>query len=247
MKNPLISRLLSEDDVVPVIANVPRETYRNRMVKKRQIEDEDDSVARMVGEAVEDDEKKSSKDHEKIIPDNAEDVDTTEIVVGKPLKAPKEIVQEPSHPSGDKEKYLTPYSALTAPDVTPQATQPIDPNQVPGRPGPEKFTAADLERAQPVQGGEVAAKAMDVLLGRNRSKPTPEEGEGEREMFDRAGATVTEEQAAAMMGVSPVQENAAAKAASMMVAAKDGGNGMPDPQPISDGSKIYSAFRRFTG
>lgn len=247
--NPLISRLLSEDDVVPVIANVPRETYRNRMVKKRQIEDEgeDDSVARLVGEAVEDDDKKS-KDHEKIIPDNAEDMDTTEIVVGKPLKAPKEIVQEPSHPSGDKEKYLTPYSALTAPDVTPQATQPIDPNQVPGRPGPEKFTAADLERAQPVQqGGEVAAKAMDVLLGRNRSKPTPEEGEGEREMFDRAGATVTEEQAAAMMGVSLVQEDAAAKAASMMVAAKDGGNGMPDPQPISDGSKIYSAFRRFTG
>ena len=132
-------------------------------------------------------------------------------------------------------------------DVTPEATQPIDPNQVPGRPGPEKFTAADLERAQPVQGGEVAAKAMDVLLGRNRSKPTPEEGEGEREMFDRAGETVTEEQAAAMMGVSPVQENAAAKAASLMVAAKDGGSAMPDPQPISDGSKIYSAFRRFTG
>lgn len=245
--NPLISRLLSEDDVVPVIANVPRETYRNRMVKKRQIEDEDDSVARMVGEAKDEGEKESNKEHEKVIPDDAEDVDTTEIVVGKPLKQPKEIVQEPSHPSGDKEKYLTPYSALTAPDVTPEATQPIDPNQVPGRPGPEKFTAADLERAQPVQGGEVAAKAMDVLLGRNRGKPAPEEGEGEREMFDRAGETVTEEQAAAMMGVSPVQENAAAKAASLMVAAKDGGSAMPDPQPISDGSKIYSAFRRFTG
>lgn len=243
MRNPLISRLLSEDDVVPVIANVSRETYRNRMVKKRQIkdEDEDGSVARMVGEDMDND---KSKD-QKIIPDDAEDVDTTEIVVGKPLKQPKEIVQEPSHPSGEKEKYLTPYSALTAPDVTPQSTQPIDPSQVPGQPGPEKFTAADLERATPVQ-GEVTAKAMDVLLGRNRSKPTPEEGEGEREMFDRAGATVTEEQAATMMGVSPIQE-AAAKAASMVIAAKDGGNAMPDPSPISDGSKIYSAFRRFAG
>jgi hypothetical protein len=242
MRNPLISRLLSEDDVVPVIANVPRATFRNRMVKKRQIEDEgDDSVARLVGEAK--DEKES------IIPDDAERMDTTEIVVGKPLKQPKEVVQEPSHPSGDKEKYLTPYSALTAPDVTPQSTQPIDPSQVPGVTGPEKFTASDLERAQPIEGGEghVAAKAMDVLLGRNRGKPAPEEGEGEIEQFQKAGATVTEEQAAAMMGVSPVPQAAAAKAANLMVAAADGGNAMPEPAPISDGSKIYSAFRRVMG
>lgn len=238
--NPLMSRLLGEDDVVPVIANVPRETFRNRMVKNRQIEgDDDDSVSRMVGEA---------KKETSIIPDDAKPVDDTEMTVGKPLRPVKDIVQEPSHPTADKEKYLTPYSALTAPDVTPQATQPIDPSQVPGTAGPEKFMAADLERAEPVQGEpQVAAKAMDVLLGRNRGKPAPEEGEGAREQFDAAGA-VTTEQAAAMMGVqTPLQEDAAAKAATLLVAAQDGGGAMPPPAPISDGSKIYSTFRRFTG
>lgn len=242
MKNPLMSRLLGESDVVPVIANVPRETFRNRMVKSRQINDEDDdSVRRMVGEAEEpsDEEKERS---EEVIPKEAEPVDPTEMTVGKPLRDPKEIVQEPSHPTGEKEKYQTPYSALTAPDVTPQATQPIDPSQVPGAAGPERFRAADLERAEPTSGGEdMAVRAMDVLLGRNRaSKPATQPGE-----FEAAGRVTTEE-AAAMMGVSSVTEDAQAKAASMMVAAKDGG-AMPPPPPASDGSAVYSAFRRFAG
>lgn len=245
MSNPLMARLLGENgDVVPVLANVPRETFRNRMVKNRQIksdDDSDDSVKRMVGEAAE--------KEEEIIPKDAEDVDASEMTVGKPLRPTKEVVQEPSHPQAAKEKYLTPYSALTAPDVTPQSTQPIDPAQVPGMAGPEKFTAADLERAQPTgqPTSDVAAKAMDVLLGRNRAKPAAEQGQGELERFQTAGTAVTEEQAAAMMGVSPVAEEAAAKAANLLVAAKDGGSAMPDPAPISDGRQIMSAFRRFNG
>lgn len=251
MKNPLMSRLLGEsDDVVPVIANTPRETFRNRAVQSRQIEDEsDDSVQRMVGEAKLEDEKdeKDGDEKEGIIPDEAEPVDPSEMVVGKPLRQPKEIVQEPSHPTGEKEKYQTPYAALTAPDVTPQSTQPIDPSQVPGAAGAEKFTAADLERAGSVEpaGGDVAAKAMDVLLGRNRAaKAATLPGE-----FAQAGEVVTtEEQAAAMLGIqTPLYEEAAAKAASVMVPATDGGNPMPPPVPVSDGAAVYRTFRRFTG
>lgn len=245
MKNPMLSRLLGESDsVVPVIANVPRETFRNRMVKSRQIEDEEDedSVKRMVKEAVEE---PSDRDEE-VIPDDAEDMDTTEIVVGKPLKQPKEVVQEPSHPTGEKEKYQTPYAALTAPDVTPMSTQPIDPAEVPGAAGPEKFTASDLERAEPVEQpqGDMTARAMDVLLGRNRaSKPPTQPGE-----FEQAGAIQTEEEAAAALGIqTPLQEDAKARAAAAVVPATDGGAGMPPPTPQSDGRAIYSAFRRFAG
>lgn len=251
MKNPLFARLLGEsDDVVPVIANVPRETYRNRMVKARQIEgdEDDDSVSRMVGESVEDGDENNDGREDSVIPDNAEPVDPTEMTVGKPLRKTKEIVQEPSHPVADKEKYQTPYAALTAPDVTPQATQPIDPSQVPGAAGPERFRAADLEKVEtpdtiPSGGEDMAVKAMDVLLGRNRaSKPATQPGE-----FEAAGAVVTEELAAAMMGVSPIAEDAQAKAASMLVAAKDGGSSMPAPTPQGDGTAIYRAFRRFAG
>lgn len=247
MSNPLMRRLLGESDVVPVIANVPRETFRNRMVKKRQIEDEDDdSVRRLVGEAAEEGGEEETERKEDVIPDDAEDVDPTEMTVGKPLRQPKEVVQEPSHPPADKEKYQTPYAALTAPDVTPQATEPIDPSQVPGTANPERFRAADLEKAEPVepsgQTTDMAARAMDVLLGRNRtSKPATQPGE-----LEQAGAISTEE-AARMVGVQPITEEAKAKAASVLVAAKDGGSGMPPPSPQGDGSAIYSAFRRFSG
>lgn len=249
MKNPMMARLLGEsDDVVPVIAHVPQHVRRDRLTNARRMErkgekddDDDSSVARMVGEA--------QKREEEIIPDDAEPVSKHEMTVGKPLREPKEIVQEPSHPPGDKEKYQTPYAALTAPDVTPMSTQPIDPSEVPGNTKPEKFTAAQLERAVPVDGensglgGEdTAVKAMDVLLGRQRTgKPARTMGE-----FDQAGATTTtEEQAAAMLGIkTPLQEQAAAKAANMLV---PGGAAMPAPAAPTDGSAVYSAFRRFTG
>ena len=240
MKNPMMARLLGESgDVVPVLANVPRNTFRSRMTRDKQPKKEDDaddnSVQRMVGEA---------REEEEIIPDDAQPVDKHEMTVGKPLREPKEVVQEPSHPTGNKEKYQTPYSALTAPDVTPQSTEPIDPSQVPGATTPEKFTAAQLDHAAPEGGEDPAVKAMDVLLGRNRAaKPATQPGE-----FEQAGAITTEEQAAAALGIqTPLQEAAAAKAASLLVSAKDGGGQMPPPASPSDGAAVYSAFRRFSG
>jgi hypothetical protein len=224
-------------DVVPVLANVPRKASKERV---RNPDTDDDSVSRMVGE--------SSKKDDSIFPEDAEPVDPGEMSDGKPMREPKEIVQEPSHPTSDKEKYLTPYSALTAPDVTPMSTQPIDPSDVPGTPSPERFSAADLERATEIGGQEQpndnAARAMDVLLGKNRAaKPATQPGD-----FEQAGA-VTSEMAASMVGVNTIviQEEAASKAASALVPAVDGGNGMPPPPPPSDGAKVYSAFRRFAG
>jgi len=244
MKNPMMARLLGESgDVVPVIANVPQHVRRSRTVTARQparrddSEEGDDSVSRMVGEA---------QREEEIIPDDAQPVDKHEMTVGKPLREPKEIVQEPSHPAGDKEKYQTPYAALTAPDVTPMSTQPIDPSEVPGSTKPEKFTASQLERATPVDSGlggeDTAVKAMDILLGRQRTgKPATQPGE-----FEQAGAmATTEEQAAALLGIkTPLQEQASSRAASVLV---PGGVAMPAPAAPTDGAAVYSAFRRFNG
>lgn len=240
MNNRIMAKLLGEDDVSPVMANVPRATYRNRMLKRKapDSETENGSVSRMVRESSED---STDSENEDIIPKDAKSISSVEMSVGKPIHTPKDVVQEPSYPQAEKEKYMTPYSALTAPDVTPQSSQPIDPSQIPGASGPERFTALDLEQANPVEQPDVS-KTMDILLGRNRSKPAlkPEE-------FEQAGAITTEE-AAAMLGIStPLQEHASSKAAGMLVSARDGGSAMPDPVPASDGSKIYSAFRRFNG
>jgi len=129
-----------------------------------------------------------------VIPDDAEEHDMTQEVVGKPLAPLTRVVQEPSKPTGEKEKYLTPYSALTAPDCTPDSQQPIDPSKVPGSGSPQKFTVADLENAPELpQNGmgqsDPAMRAMDVLLGHRRTGAPARNGQ---EMA-AAGAVSTEE------------------------------------------------------
>lgn len=246
--NAMVKRLLGskptahesyDNSTLPVLNSTTSQTFRSRNRKFRQGDSEEDtdsrdSVKRVMGE---------STNEISVIPDDAEPVDDSDMVVGKPLRAPKEVVQEPSYPA-DKESYQTPYAALTAPDVTPQSTQPIDPSEVPGAGAPEKFTAKDLENAELIDGasGNTAADAMNVLLGRTRtSKPATQPGE-----FEQAGAVATEEQAASMLGIlTPLQENAKAKAANSMVSSIDGGAGMPAPAAVSDGSKVYGAFRKF--
>lgn len=241
MKNPMLARALGESsDVVPVVATLPRATFRDRQERqrtRRNEEEADDSIQRMVGEA-----------EERIIPDHAEDVSATEMTVGKPLRPTKDVVLEPSHPTADKEKYLTPFSALVAPDVTPQSTQPIDPSRVPGAKGSEKFTVADLGRAQEVA-PEYApdnntVNPLDIILGRGRAPKAASQPAD----FQAAGAVTTEEQAAALLGITtPIQEEASVKASSVLVSSLDGGAAMPPPPPASNGSAIYSAFRRFNG
>ena len=184
-----------------------------------------------------------------LFPDNARDMDATNDIVGKPLRPIVKVVQEPSRPSGDKEKYLTPYAALTAPDCTPDSLKPIDSSRVPGSTGPERFTASDLENTQEVPETGLGSqhpsmKAMDVLLGRRRTgnpARTPAE-------FQEAGNVQTEAQAAAMVASLNEDAGASAKVAaqSAILSAQDGG-AMPEPAPPSDGRNVLSAFRRFVG
>lgn len=240
MSNPFLAQVLGEE-VVPVLANVPRSTFRSRM-KPRQVQrtrsgrSDQDSVRRVIGEARE----------EELIPDDAQDISSEEMVVGKPIKPVKDVVQEPSYPVADKEKYLTPYSALTAPDVTPQALQPIDPSTIPGGSVPETFRAGDIVAEPESQASsDVAASAMNVLLGKSRAPaPAPTSSE-----FKEAGNVVTAEQAESMLGInSSLQEGQAKSAAvSALVPATDGGSAMPPPAPASDGKQVCSVFRRFVG
>ena len=254
-KNPLLARVFGEScDVVPVLASLPRTAYRERQRPARRpvqtensesIESGRGQISRMIGESSETDQ---TRDDERIIPDDADPVSPEEMTVGKPLRPVKDVVQEPSHPEAEKEKLMTPYSALTAPDVTPMATQPIDPSQVPGADGAKRFTAADLERnPQPDTNRPLTASdinPMDILLGRNR-EPRPAANVGD---FQQAGAVTTEEQAAALLGITtPLAESAAAKAAAALTASVPGVSTMPPPSAASDGAAVYSAFRRFNG
>lgn len=184
-----------------------------------------------------------------VFPDDAQEIDQTQDIVGKPLRPIQKVVQEPSKVPGDKEKYLTPYSALTAPDCTPDSLAPIDPTKVPVGSGPERFTAADLEQAQeaPQTGmgqSDPAMRAMDVLLGHRRM------GSAARNPQEMAAAgAITTEEAEAMVANSgvlneEVTAEAKAFATSALMSAQDGGE-MPPPPPPSNGKKVYETFRKF--
>lgn len=188
-----------------------------------------------------------------VIPSDAVELDKTSDVVGKPLNPIAKVVQEPSQVPGEKEQYLTPYSALTAPDCTPDALTPIDPSKVPGSQGPEKFTAADLDDAEEApQTGlgqeHPSLKAMDVLLGRRRMGAPAQNGAE----FNNQGAIQTEEEAAAILGITtPVQESALVEAkqfaAAAIVPVMEGGSGMPEPAKQGDGRKVLDVFRKYMG
>jgi hypothetical protein len=187
-----------------------------------------------------------------VIPKDAKEIDQTQEIIGKPVNPIVKVVQEPSHPTGEKEQYMTPYAALTAPDCTPEGMKPIDPSAVPGGAGgPEKFTAADIEGEEAHETGlgqeHPSLKAMDVLLGRKRMGAMPH---GTRD-FASAGAIKTEEEAAAALGIqTPVNESVVAEAkqfaATAVLPAMDGGS-MPPPAPPGDGRHVLNAFRKFMG
>ena len=244
--NPLLARAIGEStippytgDVMPVIANRTRAQYRDRMQRPpvRKGGRHESLMRRALGEAAPDETDAEAAKAERVIPDDAQELDDAEVSLGKPLAKPKEVVQEPSHPNTEKEKYLTPYSALTAPDATPQANQPIDPSRVPGAAGPQRFTGAELAAAPEIgernkNGTDI--NPLDLLLGRRGATPT----------IGGPDVPTNEEQAAAMLGIkTPLQESAAGLAASALVP----GSPMPPPPVPSDGKPVYEAFRRFSG
>lgn len=250
--NPILAKVtgsIQEDDAVPVPAGaVTRTTFRNRAMRKEQeerqegVEETDRSALRAVlGEG-----------DEAVIPDEAEEMDDSGLsVLPKQLKPIKDIVQEPSHPSGEREKLITPYAALTAPDATPEAMTPLDPSKVPGSTA-QTFTAAELETADgasapegtpvaPEEGPGVdkAMRAMDVLLGRIRTGAPA----SDRDQAEKMGAITTEAQAYAALKVESPAEltgNAVAAAQAALVPRA----GMPEPV-AANLQAICEAFRKF--
>ena len=191
-------------------------------------------LAKIIGEAKQDG----------LFPDDAQELDRSQDIVGKPLAPIVKVVQEPSKPSGEKEKYLTPYSALTAPDCTPDALKPIDGSRVPGGQGPERFTAADLGKAQEVpETGlgqqDPAMRAMDVLLGRRRTGGPAQD----MAAFSDTSRVQTESIAAASLN-EDVSAKAKVFAQAAVVSAQDGG-AMPETEPPKDIRNVLSTFRRF--
>lgn len=248
--NPLLAkvtgRVLQEDDVVPVPGGaMTRRFYRDRSQRDRTHREEDESasdVKRVIGES------------DSVIPDNAEEIDDAGIsVLPKKMRAIKDVVQEPSHPHTDREKLITPYAALTAPDATPDALTPIDPSKVPGKTA-TAFTAADLEKAEPAEepvgeepnpsdinepGVDKATRTMDILLGRTRAaKPAKNGAEA-----TQAGAITTEAAAYAALNIkAPLSESAGAAIGAAMVP------GTPMPEPTrTDAKVVCDAFRKFMG
>ena len=269
MRNPLVDQVMgrasvvNEDDCVPVPGGaVTRRSFRDRMVQSRQRpepegeEDEQREARRQEDESMSADLRAvlgEAEDQGSIIPQNAEEVDSAYHVITARMNPVKDVVQEPSHPSGEKEKYLTPYAALTAPDATPEAMTPIDPSRVPGAASASKFSWNDLEKATPEpppeapsasSGVDMAVRAMDVLLGRDRaSEPARDQRE-----FARTGAVATEEAALAAMGVeNPVLAEAAqAKAAAALSANPDpAGETLMPEHKAGDPKKVYEAARKF--
>ena len=270
MSNPILDQVMGRkprvDEDVPVpCAVLPRRSYRDRLERQRQRRDPDGietekerenesmdaDLRAVIGEA---EEEEQGRAENAVIPDNAEEIDGSQHVITTRLNPIKDVVQEPSHPSGEKEKYLTPYAALTAPDATPEGMSPLDPSKVPGMASANKFSWSELEKAtpepppeaaMPSTGGDTAVNAMDVLLGRERGAGRPAANTAE---MAAAGQVATEEAVLASMGIEnpAIAEAAAAKAAAAMVANPDptGGSLMPEHKP-ADIKKVCEAARKW--
>lgn len=256
--NPLISKLTGQksrvqEDVPVPVAVMPRRFYRDRMQQARPAQAEldperaDESLRAILGEA-------ESNDGGYVIPDDAEEIDDVgHGTITAKLRDVKDVVQEPSHPSGEKEKFLTPYAALTAPDATPDAMTAIDPSKVPGSSSDQrKFTWSELAKAEPetpvespepVTGGDSAVNVMDLLMGRKRGEKAPQ---GPSEVTPTGIAT--EEAALAAMGIeNPViAEAAASKAAAALMPNPDptGASAMPEHKQ-ADVRKVCDIARKW--
>jgi len=243
--NPLLARVMgtgpaplveATGDVAPVLANLPRKTYRDRLAQMRQRRDPeglDDGgdVRRVVGEAVD-----QPKETKPIIPPDAPEIDTVGEPIKKGMRPVRDVVMEPNDPYADKEKMMTPTAALVAPDVTPEADKPIDPSAVPGA-SRQTFRAKDAE-AEPAAETQPhsSVDTMDILLGRQRGAPSRQQ---------EPDQVVTAESAYSQLGIqSPAAMNVTESSAGMGQVLLKEGQDMPEHVP-GDGRKIMENFRRF--
>lgn len=212
-----------EDVPVPCAA-LPRTTFRDRLKKRRG------EVARVVGEAQAPD--------SALIPDDAEEFEGGGQPYEKKQKPVKDVVMEPRDPYAEKEKLMTPSAALVAPDVTPEADQPIDPAAVPNSGNGARFRASDADREASVPNQPLHKRAMDTLLGRPAGPSQQAEPD----------AVVTAESAYAMMGIKSPDQLHLEESSGLVSGEAALRQGTPMPEHKSgDGRAVLSAFRRFVG
>ena len=246
MNNPLISAVMGRKlaECVPVpCAAVPARTYRERVTKLRQRRREEEGgegeseiipegLCGVLGEGKGD-----------VIPDDAEELDTSEIQgnITTRMTSVKDTVEEPGRPRDPDELFISPKTALTAPDATPDNMTQSDPSKIPGV-GKTTFTVPELE--QPAAEGEKAempvgndnsdgaTRTMDLILGRRRVGAPAKKAEE----FAATGAVRSEAQAQAMLGITLPGMSGDALLR----------QGMEMPPPVQgDNKTIYEAARRW--
>ena len=217
----MTGRPVQEDDSVPVPATAQQPSRRNRRVVQRR------TAAAMMGMA-------ETQEDDAIIPDDAEEIENIMGSSGVRLdKEPEEIDQqadEPDHPSATSgtEPLLSPKDALVAPDVTPQALEPIDPSEVPAPKhapqahSPPRFVPPNRE-----------VNPMDVLLGRRSPQAGPQ-----APAQPEADNVVTAESAQAAVNASL---NVGGMNGEALLRPREP---MPDPTP-GNASKIMEAFSKY--
>ena len=226
--NNLVAKMTGRKAVhedVPVPVGVPRSKSGR---ERNSIHRRTAAALLGLGEADEDED-------ESIIPADAEDVHNITGPSGirvddKAVKKDQEA-PEPDHPSevpgSGEDSLLSPRDALVAPDVTPQAMEPIDASEVPhakGQQSPEgqvpRFIRAPQREVNP----------MDVFLGRTSASPAKPEAEPENVVTaESAQATVN-----SILSVGGVSGEALLR------------NTGPMPEPKQgDASKIMEAFAKY--
>lgn len=230
--NPLIAQLTGKArpvrEDVPVVPGAPRSKSARERDRSNRVHRRTAAAMLGLGEAADDDD-------ESIIPDDAQEVQNITGPSGirlddEPSKKDQEP-EEPDHPSAvpgsEEDQLLSPRDALVAPDVTPQALEPIDASEVPAAPqqGVPKFVPANQ-----VPPPRPEINPMDVLLGRTSTRPARPEAPPENVVTaESAQATVnTLLNVGGVSGDSLLKQNAP----------------MPDPTP-GNASKIMEAFEKY--
>lgn len=250
-RRPLTEETVTAD-VVPVAATTPdgraARRFRGQIRKKKR----NALVASVLGRMSESDgadtQGNTTDFDQSIFPDNAEEVDGTDLQSGPSMKGVKDYQEEPTEQptaQSDEEDLLTPEAALVAPDVTPMAYAASNPTRVPG-------VQAQSFTTQQANAEQEPGSAMDVMLG-NSDKPVQP---GQSSIVPPANVAPshsvpapTIESAYSKLRIqSPASLNAQESVNSSFVAqaALVPGAGMPDPQlPQQQGRRIMEVMHKF--
>jgi len=211
---------LREDVPVPAGVPVPNPRGRNRRSVQRR-----SAAAMMMGMHEAEDQDDS------IIPDDAQEIENIAGPSGirlddEPMKRDREAREPDSPPEtgGDtQDRLLSPRDALVAPDVTPQALEPIDASEVPQGKATEQGNVPRFVKPEQAQ-----VNPMDVLLGRTRAQATEMPPPESVMTAESAQATVNTLLSVGGSGEVLLQQN------------------VPMPSPAQgNASKIMEAFSRY--